>query len=128
MWNSISYNVKISFFIFVVLAFLGFFSLGALGLGLYYLIFPVAGFLFPHPDSLLGDWVWPSTIGVGILWPLGFIFASILFNFLKKRNWPKVILYFCIFLFYGFGQLFFGFILSIIKCNQRQKYRKVCYI
>lgn len=94
MWNSIPNNVRISFFIFIILAFLGFFSLGAVGFGLYYLIFPVAGFLFPHPDSLHGDWVWPSTIGVGLLWPLGFIFASILFNFLKKRNWPKSILYF----------------------------------
>ncbi|EMK20563.1 hypothetical protein LEP1GSC008_1286 [Leptospira kirschneri serovar Bulgarica str. Nikolaevo] len=91
MWNSISYNVKISFFIFVILAFLGFFSLGALGLGLYYLVFPVAGFYFRIliPCSVIG-----FGLGVGILWPLGFIFASILFNFLKKRNWPKSILYF----------------------------------
>ncbi|EQA71064.1 hypothetical protein [Leptospira noguchii] len=94
MWSSISNNVKINFVIFVILAFLGFFSLGAIGFGLYYLIFPIAGFFFPHPDSLHGDWVAPSAILVSILWPLGFIFASILFNFLKKRNWPKDILYF----------------------------------
>ncbi|EMG12724.1 hypothetical protein LEP1GSC151_2068 [Leptospira interrogans serovar Grippotyphosa str. LT2186] len=46
MWNSIPNNVRISFFIFIILAFLGFFSLGAVGFGLYYLIFPVAGFFF----------------------------------------------------------------------------------
>ncbi|RHX88742.1 hypothetical protein [Leptospira stimsonii] len=94
MWNSLSPNAKFSVVLSVIFSFLGFFSLGAMGFGLYYLVFPISESVFPHPNSFHGDWVWPTTILVSILWPLGFIFGAILFDFFKKRGWSTVILYF----------------------------------
>ncbi|WP_061218762.1 hypothetical protein [Leptospira weilii] len=94
MWHSLTPNAKFSVIICLILSILGFFSIGTMGLGLYYLIFPVSKSLFPHPDSLSGDWVWPTTILVSILWPLGFIFGAILFHILGEKGWPNIILYF----------------------------------
>jgi len=57
--------------------------MGFLGALLYY---PVS-FLFtkyPTLNDWTGDWVWPATIVVGILWSIGFLLAGIVYHFLKK--------------------------------------------
>lgn len=50
--------------------------------------------LFPHPNSLSGDWVWPTAVYVGLLWPFGFIFGAIIVHLLGGKGWPNEILYF----------------------------------
>ncbi|EMJ90545.1 putative lipoprotein [Leptospira alstonii serovar Pingchang str. 80-412] len=94
MWKSLTGNAQFSIIACIIFVFLGFFSMGILGFGLYYLIFPISKSLFPHPDSLHGDNVWLVAMYASMLWPFGFIFAAILFHFLKKRGWPTGILYF----------------------------------
>ncbi|EMM99801.1 hypothetical protein LEP1GSC021_1778 [Leptospira noguchii str. 1993005606] len=91
MWQFLT---KFGFIPFIFFEFIGFFSLGTMGLGLYYLVFPISQSLFPHPDSLHGDNVWLVAMYASLLWPLGFIFGAILFHSLKKRGWSKGILYF----------------------------------
>ncbi|WP_046689768.1 hypothetical protein [Leptospira santarosai] len=94
MWRFLTPNVKFGIIACIILSFLGFFSMGAMGFGLYYLVFPISKSLFPHPDSLSGDWVWPTAIYVGLLWPFGFIFGAIIVHFLEGKGRPNKILYF----------------------------------
>ncbi len=55
---------------------LGFFSMGALGLLLYYAVSPVLGLRFPGEAAWHGDWVWPAAIASGMVWAFGFLAAG----------------------------------------------------
>ncbi|MFK7926038.1 MAG: hypothetical protein AB8H47_29085 [Bacteroidia bacterium] len=89
-WKELAYTTKFSAIAFVVTLGLGLISMGALGALLYY---PVS-FLFrsyPAFDDWHGDWVWPTMIGVGMLWSLGFVFGGISWHYLDKLV-PSVML------------------------------------
>ncbi len=82
-WKKLGYTTKFSIVAFVISGILGLFSMGLLGAALY---FPVS-FLFssyPSFNEWHGDWVWPATIMVGILWSLGFVFAGTSWHYLRK--------------------------------------------
>ncbi|WP_032913800.1 hypothetical protein [Leptospira santarosai] len=94
MRHSLTPNMKFGIIACIILSFLGFFSMGAMGFGLYYLVSSTSK-SFPHPDSLskpLDGW-WPAT-DVGLLWPFGFIFGAIIVHLLEGKGWPNEILYF----------------------------------
>jgi len=84
LWNSITFTTKFSAIAFVITAALGLFSMGFLGLGLYY---PVSFLFKSYPDinSWRGDWVWAAIIGLGMAWSLGFVFGGVAWHFLSKE-------------------------------------------
>jgi hypothetical protein len=90
MWKTLSPNARFSIVAFVVTLGLGLLSMGALGLALYYLVFP---FLNKDIDSLQGDSAWPTIILVGMLWSFGFLFAGVVYHYLAKWKLPKYIGY-----------------------------------
>jgi len=103
-WKSLSYTKKFSIIACIITFALGILSMGLLGTALYYSV----SFLFssyPTLNDWNGDWVWPSMIGVGMIWSLGFIFAGITWHYLKKLISSKVI------------QLFLMHILKIYNIN-----------
>jgi hypothetical protein len=92
-WKSLSSNAKFSIFAFFVVAILGLLSMGLLGALLYY---PVS-FLFtgfPAFSTWHGDWVWPSTIIVGMVWSFGFIGGGFSYYYTTKKGVSKVVSYF----------------------------------
>ncbi|WP_396596367.1 hypothetical protein [Dokdonia sp. R86516] len=83
-WKSLSYTTRFSIIAFVAILPMGLFSMGILGALLYY---PVS-FLFtsyPTLNDWTGDWVWPATIGVGMFWSFGFIWAGLAWHFLRNK-------------------------------------------
>jgi len=83
LWNTLTYNIKFSAIAFVLSVVFGLFSMGFLGLGLYYTVF----FLFrsyPPLSEWHGDWVWPALILVGMMWSLGFVIAGIAWHYLSN--------------------------------------------
>jgi hypothetical protein len=88
MWKSLSPNARFSILAFIVTLGLGLLSMGALGLALYYLVFP---FLNKDIDSLHGDSAWPTIILVGMLWSFGFLFAGLAHHYLIKWKSAKYI-------------------------------------
>jgi len=88
MWKTLSPNARFSIIGFIVTLGLGLLSMGVLGLGLYYLVFP---FLNKDIDSLQGDAAWPTIILVGMLWSFGFLFAGMVYHYLIKWKSPKYI-------------------------------------
>lgn len=90
-WKSLSYTTKFSIIACVITVPLGLFSMGFLGALLYY---PVS-FLFtayPTLNDWSGDWVWPATIGAGMLWGFGFIFGGLVWHYLGKKTPNKMVL------------------------------------
>ncbi len=75
-WKSLSGVTKFSIIAFVVVAILGLFSMGLLGAGLYYTVVFLHD-VYPPLNDWRGDWVWPTTIMVGMVWSLGFLFAGV---------------------------------------------------
>ncbi len=82
-WKALAFTTKFSTIAFIITGALGLLSMGFLGAFLYY---PVS-FLFksyPTMNDWHGDWVWPATIMVGMLWSLGFVFGGVTWHFLGK--------------------------------------------
>ena len=81
--KKISFTTKFSIIAFLIVLTIGLLSIGFLGLSLYYTV----SFLFsnyPHIDDWHGDWTWPAIIGIGMGWSFGFLFAGLVWHFLKK--------------------------------------------
>ncbi len=87
-----SLNTKIALAGLVAASALSILSMGTLGYILYY---PVSIFLknFDAPAQWTGDWVWPTTIWVGLLWSFGFVLAGVLTYFLLKASGGRYITY-----------------------------------
>jgi len=82
-WKSLAYTTKFSISAFLLTSVLGLFSMGLLGMLLYYLV----SFLFsayPGSNDWRGDWVWGATIAVGMLWSFGFLFGGLSWHYLRK--------------------------------------------
>ncbi|MEB8433851.1 hypothetical protein OO007_16560 [Cocleimonas sp. KMM 6892] len=77
--------MRLSLLAFVATLFLALFSMGFLGLLLYYMVSPVLNLSFPDIDSLHGDWIWPAIIVAGMVWAFGFLIAGKLYLFIKAR-------------------------------------------
>ena len=65
-------------------------SMGLLGFGLYYLVWPALRWVFPAGlDGLPhGDSTWPSVIFAGMLWSFGFLLAGVVNRRLAARPAP----------------------------------------
>ena len=88
-WLSLAYYKRFSIVAFAITLALGLFSMGALGGGLYYTLFPLVKNKFPAFDQWHGDWVWPSMIGSGMIWSAGFILGGISYHYFLKLRVPK---------------------------------------
>lgn len=80
-------TIKRSVIAGIVAAILGLLSMGALGGGLYYVVYPLLRPFFGNPDGWHGDWVWPTMILAGILWSLSFPVAGYLNHRLVLRHY-----------------------------------------
>lgn len=85
MWQSLSRNAKFSILAFFATLALGVFSMGALGMAIYYLVAP---FLNKSIDTLEGDSTWPTVIMVGMCWSFGFLIAGVVFHYTTKWRFP----------------------------------------
>ena len=67
---------------------LGLASMGLLGAALYFPVAPVLRQLgLPGQDQWHGDWVWPTVIGTGMAWSVGFLLAGAANHWLLLRRW-----------------------------------------
>ena len=66
---------------------LGLLSMGALGAGLYYAVYPLLAPFFGDPNDWHGDWVWPSVIVAGMGWSFSFLVAGLLNRRLERAGW-----------------------------------------
>ena len=78
--------MRFSSLAFVITLALALFSMGFLGLLLYYMVSPILDLKFPDIDSMHGDWLWPAIIMAGMIWAFGFLLAGRLYLFLTERN------------------------------------------
>jgi hypothetical protein len=85
--------MKFSIICFAVTLVLGLLSMGLLGQILYYPISPILNLKFPPINAWHGDWVWPASIYISILWPFGFLIGGWISSPLAKPGWPKIVLY-----------------------------------
>jgi hypothetical protein len=85
IWQSLSRNARFSILAFFVTLAAGVFSMGALGLGIYYLVAPV---LNKSIDSLAGDSAWPTMIFAGMCWSIAFLLAGGAYYYTSKWQWP----------------------------------------
>jgi hypothetical protein len=69
---------------------IGLLSVGLLGAGLYYAVYPVLSPFYGDPNDWHGDWVWPALISAGMGWSLSFIAAGLLNLRLEKSGWRAV--------------------------------------
>jgi hypothetical protein len=63
-----------------------FLSLGMLGYTLYYLAYPIVGFIYPPLSAWRPDAVWPLIVGAGIVWSLSFLPAGVINHALAARG------------------------------------------
>lgn len=63
-----------------------FLSLGMLGYVLYYLAYPVVGFVYPPLPTWRPDTVWPLIVGAGIVWAPSFLVAGVIDHALRVRG------------------------------------------
>ena len=63
-----------------------FLSLGLLGYALYYLAYPVVGFVYPPLSEWRPDTVWPLIVGAGIVWAPSFLVAGVIDHALFVRR------------------------------------------
>lgn len=68
--------MKRSLIAFALALVLSFLSMGALGGLLYYACYPLFAPFYGDLNGWRGDWVWPATIGAGMLWSLSFLVAG----------------------------------------------------
>ena len=67
-----------------------FLSLGMLGYALYYLAYPIIGFVYPPLSAWRPDAVWPLIVGAGIAWSLSFLPAGVIDHALAVRGTTSV--------------------------------------
>lgn len=70
---------------------LGVLSMGALGAGVYASVQPVLGRFYGGVGQWSGDWVWPTLIGIGLVWPLAFPLAGALRWWLARLDMPTAV-------------------------------------
>jgi len=90
-WKPLTRTTKFSIIAFVITLIAGLFSMGVLGVGLYYLVY----FLFPNYlffQDWSGDWVWPTFIEVGVIWAFGFLIAGLVHHYLQKHITSNILL------------------------------------
>jgi hypothetical protein len=81
-------QMKRSILAFVCALILGLFSMGVLGLALYYPVYPLLAPFFGDPnDWPSGDWVWPAIVGAGMAWSFSFLAAGLLNRRLENAGW-----------------------------------------
>ncbi|MCZ8353181.1 MAG: hypothetical protein O9340_00490 [Cyclobacteriaceae bacterium] len=85
-WQEFSSVTKFSVVAFFISGFLGFFSMGALGMLLHYPISFITKPFFGTMNTWSGDWLWHSAVWVGILWSFGFMLAALVFHYLSRYN------------------------------------------
>lgn len=83
--------MKASLIAFAVTLALGVLSLGLWGIGLYYVNYPLFRLWFPTDDRWEGDWVWPSTLLIGMVWPFAFILAGVVNRYLVTCQAPRFV-------------------------------------
>jgi len=83
--------MKVSLIAFVVALVFGLFSMGFLGIGLYYVNYPIFRLWFPPADQWHGDWVWPATIGIGMGWSFAFLVAGVVNHYLLNFQVPPLV-------------------------------------
>ena len=96
-WRALSTNSRYSIIAFLIVFASGLVSMGVLGILLYY---SVCFFLtvYPSLNQWHGDWVWPATIGVGMLWSFGFLFSGFANHFIGRFTQSKIVYYLVYFL------------------------------
>lgn len=107
--------MKFSVICFISVLALGLISMGALGGGIYYFVFPVLELWFPPLDSWRGDWVWPAMITVGMLWSFGFLIAGKVHVHLRKIVSHKFVLYAVYILILLFWDLLLWFVTLVAQ-------------
>lgn len=63
------------------------FSMGALGLVIFYPVYPLLAPYFGDPNDWHGDWVWPAVIVAGMGWSFSFLVAGLLNRRLEQACW-----------------------------------------
>jgi len=82
-WKELPPIAKFSIIAFVIVLILSLMSLGAEGLGIYYMV----KFALPISiDSIRGDAAWPSMILAGMAWSPAFLFAGWVCPKLKTQS------------------------------------------
>lgn len=88
--------MKRSIVAFVLALGLGFLSMGALGMLLWYPVMPVLAPLHGDPNDWHGDWVWPTIIAVGMVWSFSFLVAgwiNLRLEGARIGRWPRRLAY-----------------------------------
>ena len=83
------WSLKWSVVACVVAVVLSFLSFGMLGYVLYYMAYPIVGFVYPPLTAWRPDTVWPLIVGAGIVWSLSFLPAGALNHALAARGAPS---------------------------------------
>ena len=102
-WSVIGFGVSLA---------LGLLSMGALGAALYYTCYPIFSPFYGNLNDWSGDWVWPATIFVGMLWSISFLVAGFLNLQLGEfgtQTWVRVIA--CIFVLWAGAALTWAVVL-----------------
>lgn len=63
-------------------------TLGATGVALYFLTWPLVGAWYPAFATWSGDWVWGALAGTAIFWSVFFLVAGYVNQLLLERNQP----------------------------------------
>lgn len=79
--------IKWSIAAFAIAFALGLFSMGVLGLALYYPVYPMLAPFYGDPNDWHGDWVWPTIIVAGMGWSFSFLAAGLLNWRLGRAGW-----------------------------------------
>lgn len=96
----------------IVVAALGFFSMGFLGLLLYYPVYPLLAPFYGNINYWMGDDVWPAIIAAGVFWSLSFLVAGAVYRRQERagvaRGWRR----FCYVLVLWLGAALVWFLLA----------------
>jgi len=90
-WESLAFTTKFSAISAILSFVVGLFSMGFLGIGLYYAV----SFLFSSYPSIKkwhGDWTWTALIGSGMAWGFGFVIGGVVWHLLSPAITSTVIL------------------------------------
>ena len=108
---------SIAFIICIVLSLL---SMGLLGGVLFFIAAPMLDLFFPQMstdlNTISGDWVWPTMIGMPFLWSVGWLIAGRYYLHVEAHDWTiltKKVGYIVILLVWNL--LVWLFLLSMIR-------------
>jgi len=91
--------MRFSVIAFTLSIIISLFSMGFLGLGLYFIASPILTLLFPNVPSDMntwhGDWVWPAMISLPMIWSFSFLIAASVYLYLQKLDWTNLTLKTC---------------------------------